>query len=50
MSVRITPPVGLPEHRTAGLLAVASHCTLHNTLRETMEVEVAFVDVPIPAM
>ena len=49
MSVTITPPVGMPEHRKAGLLAVASHCTLHNTLRESMHVEVAFADAPIPA-
>ena len=49
MSVTITPPVGLPEHRRAGLLAVASHCTLHNTLRDPLHVEVAFADAPIPA-
>lgn len=36
MSVTITPPVGMPEHRKAGLLAVASHCALHNTLRGTV--------------
>ena len=45
----ITPPVGMPEHRKAGLLAVASHCTLHNTLRDPLNVEVAFVDALIPA-
>ena len=49
MSVTITPPVGMPEHRRAGLLAVASHCTLHNTLRDPLNVEVAFADAPIPA-
>jgi putative redox protein len=26
-------PEGVPEHRRRGLLAVASHCTVHNTLR-----------------
>jgi uncharacterized OsmC-like protein len=32
MSVTITPPPGLSARRQAGLLAVASHCTVHNTL------------------
>jgi uncharacterized OsmC-like protein len=26
-------PDGVPEHRRRALLAVASHCTVHNTLR-----------------
>ncbi|MFD6230349.1 OsmC family protein [Streptomyces sp. NPDC060232] len=29
----IVPPPQLPEERRAGLLAVASHCTVHNTLQ-----------------
>ncbi|QES47071.1 osmotically inducible protein OsmC [Streptomyces venezuelae] len=39
-SVRIVivPPPGLPEQRRAGLLAVASHCTVHNTLRHPPEI------------
>ncbi|WP_018557377.1 MULTISPECIES: OsmC family protein [unclassified Streptomyces] len=32
--VTVTPPPGLPLERRAALLAVASHCTIHNTLRE----------------
>jgi uncharacterized OsmC-like protein len=32
MSVTITPPTDLPRNRIAGLLAVAAHCTVHNTL------------------
>jgi putative redox protein len=38
--MRILPPSGLPEERSAGLLAVASHCTVHNTLRHPPEVEI----------
>jgi uncharacterized OsmC-like protein len=30
--VRIEAPPSLPEDRRAGLLAVASHCTVHNSL------------------
>lgn len=30
--ITVTFPVGLPEDRRAALLAVASHCTVHNTL------------------
>ncbi|MFJ6783334.1 OsmC family protein [Streptomyces yangpuensis] len=29
----IVPPPQLPEGRRAGLIAVASHCTVHNTLQ-----------------
>ncbi|MGN6607129.1 MAG: OsmC family protein [Jatrophihabitans sp.] len=32
MTVAITPPTGLPDERRAGFLAVASHCTVHNSL------------------
>lgn len=34
----IAPPPELPEQRRAGLLAVASHCTVHNTLQQPPEV------------
>jgi uncharacterized OsmC-like protein len=40
VSVRIVPPAGLPEGRRAVLLAVASHCTVHHTLREPPTVTV----------
>jgi uncharacterized OsmC-like protein len=30
--VEITPPEGLPDDRRERLLAVASHCTIHNSL------------------
>ncbi|MFB7467705.1 OsmC family protein [Streptomyces sp. NPDC056224] len=38
--VVVTPPPELPEERRAGLLAVASHCTVHNTLRQPPETTV----------
>jgi len=41
VTVTITPPVGLPENRRAGLLAVASHCTLHNTLHQAPSVDIS---------
>jgi uncharacterized OsmC-like protein len=40
VSLAITPPVGLPENRRAGMLAVASHCTLHNTLYQPPQIDV----------
>ncbi|MEU7398230.1 OsmC family protein [Streptomyces albogriseolus] len=36
----IDPPPELPEQRRAGLLAVASHCTVHNTLHQPPEIAV----------
>ncbi|MEU8869074.1 OsmC family protein [Streptomyces umbrinus] len=38
MHVTIVPPPGLPEQRRAALLAVASRCTVHNTLHEPPEI------------
>ena len=38
MSLSVTPD--LPERRRAGLLAVASHCTVHNTLRQEPDVRI----------
>ena len=37
--LRLTAP-GLPAERRAGLLAVASHCTVHNTLRQEPDVAI----------
>lgn len=37
--LQISAP-GLPEQRTAALLAVASHCTVHNTLRQEPSVSI----------
>ena len=38
--LRITVPAGVPAQRTDALLAVASHCTVHNTLRQQPEVSI----------
>ena len=40
VTLTLTPPAGLPENRKAGMLAVASHCTLHNTLRDAPSVDI----------
>ncbi len=40
ITVRITPPTALPPERLAAFLAVASHCTVHNTLDEPPAVEI----------
>jgi uncharacterized OsmC-like protein len=34
ITMTVTPPADLPADRRAGLLALASNCTLHNTLRQ----------------
>ncbi|MDK1475888.1 OsmC family protein [Streptomyces sp. 549] len=39
--VQVLPPPGLTEQRRAALLAVASHCTVHNTLRQPPEIVIA---------
>jgi putative redox protein len=33
-------PDGIPEQRKRSLLAVASHCTVHNTLRQQPDVSI----------
>jgi putative redox protein len=38
--LRITVPGGVPAQRTGALLAVASHCTVHNTLRPQSDVSI----------
>ncbi|MEV7144131.1 OsmC family protein [Streptomyces tauricus] len=39
----ITPPSGLSRQRHAALLAVASHCTVHNTLHQPPEIDIGLV-------
>jgi putative redox protein len=41
IKIVVTPPVGLPTERRDAFLAVASHCTVHNTLTEPADVEIA---------
>ncbi|MDQ0958140.1 putative redox protein [Streptomyces sp. B4I13] len=38
--VTLAPPPGLPDRRRAALLAVASHCTVHNTLHQSPEIDI----------
>ncbi len=40
VNLRITVPDGVPPQRTDALLAVASHCTVHNTLRQHPDVSI----------
>lgn len=40
----IQPPDGLPDERRQPLLAVASHCTVHNTLTNPPDVQVRLAD------
>ncbi|MEV0185988.1 OsmC family protein [Streptomyces sp. NPDC050625] len=41
LHVVVVPPPELPEQRRAALLAVASHCTVHNTLHQPPEIDIA---------
>jgi putative redox protein len=41
IKIVVTPPVCLPAERRAAFLAVASHCTVHNTMTEPADVEIA---------
>ena len=40
IELRITPPAALPEHRRKALIAVAEHCTVHNSIMRTPEIRV----------
>lgn len=40
ITIVITPPDALPEERRAAFLAVASHCTVHNTLENKPDVSI----------
>ncbi len=42
ITIRVTPPAALPDDRRDALLAVASHCTVHNTLHEPPEIHISF--------
>jgi len=41
--ISVHPPTGFPAERAAALAAVASHCTVHNTLLHQPEITVAVV-------
>jgi putative redox protein len=40
INLALTVPDGVPEERRAALLAVASHCTVHNTLEQSPQVTI----------
>jgi uncharacterized OsmC-like protein len=44
ITVALTLPDGVPEDKRAALLAVASHCTVHNTLEHPPQVLVHLAD------
>ena len=44
--IDITLPEGMPDGRREALLAVASHCTVHNSLTAPPEVSVALAGAP----
>lgn len=41
--VRITPPPTMPAERLEAFLAVASHCTVHNSLEDPPKIEIEVV-------
>lgn len=43
ITIDLHVPAGVPEKNRAALLAVASHCTVHNTLETPPSVEIALV-------
>jgi putative redox protein len=49
VGVDIHVPEGIPAERFNALLAVASHCTVHNTLTDPPEVTVAVAAQPVAA-
>ena len=46
IEVRLTIPDGVPAERREALLAVASHCTVHNSLTSVPEISVVFAGEP----
>jgi putative redox protein len=46
ITIEIRLPAGVPVERHAALLAVASACTVHNTLRTPPEVAISLVEEP----
>ncbi len=47
VSIDIALPDGVPAQRRDALLAVASHCTVHNSLTDPPQVTVALVGAPV---
>ncbi len=49
LQLELCVPPGVPVERRDALLAVASHCTVHNTLVDAPEVAFTMVDANVPA-
>jgi putative redox protein len=49
VDIHITPPVSLPAERRDAFLAVASHCTVHNSLAQPLAVQIE-LDAPVAAV
>jgi putative redox protein len=45
IAIRLRLPEGVPEQKLAGLLAVARHCTVHNSLQNPPAVHIDFGQV-----
>jgi uncharacterized OsmC-like protein len=50
VSVEIQPPQGFPAQKRAALLAVASHCTVHNSLTQPPRVSVQVAEADMGAV
>ena len=46
IAMRLIVPEGVPADRLDALLAVATHCTVHNTLTSEPDVSVTLADAP----
>ena len=46
IDLRLILPEGVPPERLDALLAVATHCTVHNTLESTPDVSITLADAP----
>jgi len=49
VDIHITPPDSLPVERRDAFLAVASHCTVHNSLAQPVAVQIE-LDAPVAAV
>ena len=49
VEVEVTVPESVPAERRAALLAVASHCTVHNSLATPPDVHVRLLEEELPA-
>ena len=46
IDMRLIVPAGVPADRLDALLAVATHCTVHNTLTSEPDVSITLADAP----